>query len=724
MCTRIRKGIINPNYPGFQSLAYTLNEDNFDYSSENPSDDDEDSYVSESDDNEMKQRDKEPERPGDENGNSYDINGPAEEPSVHLNSTMDIPVVRSSPYHPPMMTTLESEEIFPSDSPYHRTQLITDGRKSPTLTTDMFGTEEQLEATVIYACTPPDIVLQHSYDHRSTVLGSYNELPNVTLELSNSQKPDLIPEQQSVEQRQLKNNHELDTLTKLDDHPEQDRSATTLEDEDENDTNEREEDEDENDMEHDDQDDRDIEGNRSPPSPAIELLQASVGQISIVNRDICTNLQQDTSLHSDTSLNDMTQCYGSLAEEEPLSEDSEHESDEGEFEYKRYNAEDTNNSYVTSPRDVPTSGDSGDSAGSSPGEVQYHLVDDCSNQTVQITRSRQSNDQSPTNHFHLLQHYSTPGTMDYHNNSTQLSHGLEHEINRNDYYGSLAGQFAQTANASGEFGRPNVAHSDRIANRDGTDCADARPSTLQLTRREANFSSYSAHTAGGDIQTSSYKEQKNPDANTRTLSTEMVVPARQFQKVPKVNPFCEALLQESDTCDFFTKQAKLQIEARMALCQAKDMAHMQMEFEKRSLPLSPVTRVIHTAVEKAGLSLAPDKRRLSRYYLTRLNVHQLQTILTELQGHAEVLNEELVELLMERDDLHISQDATLIDIEDLSRYLCAKEQTIIHAERQRKSHYWGSNRVVHHQQHPKQPSLPQPPIRSTCGTAIPAYRYH
>lgn len=29
--------------------------------------------------------------------------------------------------------------------------------------------------------------------------------------------------------------------------------------------------------------------------------------------------------------------------------------------------------------------------------------------------------------------------------------------------------------------------------------------------------------------------------------------------------------------DFFTKQARLQIQARMALAQAKDMAHMQME---------------------------------------------------------------------------------------------------------------------------------------------------
>uniref|UniRef100_A0A182RX42 SCHIP-1 domain-containing protein n=1 Tax=Anopheles funestus TaxID=62324 RepID=A0A182RX42_ANOFN len=727
MCTRIRKGIINPNYPGFQSLAYTLNEDNFDYSSENPSDDDEDSYVSESDDNEMKQRDKEPEQPGDENGNSYGDNSQVvEEGNVHPNSTIDIPVVRSNLYHPSMMTTsLESEEFFPSDSSYRRTRMhhITDGRNSPTLTTAMFDTEEQLETTLIYACTPPDIVLQHSYDHRSIGFGSSNELANVTLELSTSQKPDLIPEQQSVEQRSLKKNSELETLEKLNDHSEQDRSRASLTNVIGNVTNEKEDDVGEHDMEQDDQDDRDAEGNRSPPSPAIELLQA-VSQISIYPDDICSNLQPESSLHSDNLLNDR---YGSPTAGEVLSEDSEQESDEGEFEYKPYeDAEETRNSCVTSPRDVPASDDSGDSAGSSPGEVQYHLVDDCSNQTVQITRSRQTNDQSPTNPFHLLQHYSTSGTMDYHNNSTQLTNVLEHEINRNDYYSSLTGQSAQT-DPSGECGRQNGTHYGRIANRNETvsfnDYSDARPSTLQLTRREANFSSYSAHTAG-DIQTSSYKEKKNPDNNQRH-STDRVVPANQFQKVPKVNPFCEALLQENDTCDFFTKQAKLQIEARMALCQAKDMAHMQMEFEKRSLPLSPVTRVIHTAVEKAGLSLAPDKRRLSRYYLTRLNVHQLQTILTELQGHAEVLNEELVELLMERDDLHISQDATLIDIEDLSRYLCAKEQTIIHAERQRKSHYWSGNRVAHHQPpHPKQPSLPQPPIRSTCGTAIPAYRYH
>ncbi|XP_050068929.1 schwannomin-interacting protein 1 [Anopheles maculipalpis] len=721
MCTRIRKGIINPNYPGFQSLAYTLNEDNFDYSSENPSDDDEDSYVSESDDNEMKQSAKEPVEPGDENGNSYgDDNSQEDEQNLHVHSSIDIPIVRSTIYHPsPLTTALESGEIFPSsNSPYRHTRmhLIPTGCKSPTLTTSMFDTEEQLESTLIYACTPPDIVLQHSYDHRTGVNESFAEFAKISLELSNSQKPDLIPEQQSIvvrTERQLKKSNEID-------HQESDRLATTLTDEFQNVANEKNvEDENLADAMQDDH-----EGNRSPPSPAIEIVQA-VGQISITGSDICSNYQPQTSLPSDNMLDEMIECY-EPASDGALSEDSELESDEGELECKPYGDEESRNSYPTSPSDVPASDDSGDSAGSSPGEVQYHLVDDCSNQTVQITRSRQSNEHSPTNHFHLLHHYSTPGAMDYHNNPTHPV--LQHDAVRNDYYSSPGQTIAQTDHS--KFEQQNLAYSNRIANRDekatSYDYPEVRPSTLQLTRREANFSPHSAHVAS-NIQSASNKEKKNHEDN-QTLSSEMAVPVKQYQKVPKVNPFCEALLQENDTCDFFTKQAKLQIEARMALCQAKDMAHMQMEFEKRSLPLSPVTRVIHTAVEKAGLSLAPDKRRLSRYYLTRLNVHQLQTILTELQGHAEVLNEELVELLMERDELHISQDATLIDIEDLSRYLCAKEQTILHAERQRKSHYWNSsNRVVHHHQsHQKQPSLPQPPppIRSTYGTPIPAYRYH
>lgn len=41
-----------------------------------------------------------------------------------------------------------------------------------------------------------------------------------------------------------------------------------------------------------------------------------------------------------------------------------------------------------------------------------------------------------------------------------------------------------------------------------------------------------------------------------------------------------SVVDDSQGIDFFTKQARLQIEARMALAQAKDMAHMQMEVIK------------------------------------------------------------------------------------------------------------------------------------------------
>lgn len=51
------------------------------------------------------------------------------------------------------------------------------------------------------------------------------------------------------------------------------------------------------------------------------------------------------------------------------------------------------------------------------------------------------------------------------------------------------------------------------------------------------------------------------------------------QFVPAERPSTLALGPPTDPSDnnFFTHQARLQIEARMALAQAKDMAHMQME---------------------------------------------------------------------------------------------------------------------------------------------------
>lgn len=53
-----------------------------------------------------------------------------------------------------------------------------------------------------------------------------------------------------------------------------------------------------------------------------------------------------------------------------------------------------------------------------------------------------------------------------------------------------------------------------------------------------------------------------------------------------------------DEADFFARQARLQTEARMALAQAKEMAHMQMEVERQRLKQSPITEMVRSSLEK------------------------------------------------------------------------------------------------------------------------------
>lgn len=72
---------------------------------------------------------------------------------------------------------------------------------------------------------------------------------------------------------------------------------------------------------------------------------------------------------------------------------------------------------------------------------------------------------------------------------------------------------------------------------------------------------------------------------------------------------------------------------------------------------------------KVGIQMSSEKRRVSRQMLTDMNIAQLQIIVNDLHTHIENLNESLVHYLMERDELHMGQDAMLIDIEDLTRYL-------------------------------------------------------
>ncbi|XP_050088501.1 uncharacterized protein LOC126572855 [Anopheles aquasalis] len=698
MCTRIRKGIINPNYPGFQSLAYTLNEDNFYYSSENPSEDEEDSYVSESDDNEMKRRTDRTEN--DENGNTCDGSNGEDIPVSAVGVAVP-PIVPSSPSKscfrlsnnrsPLYASTNALSETHQYASPVRQPRLrhYSTDCSSPVLSTMAIMVDEKLDSyhrTGTYGCTPPDLVLQHSFDLRSITADSLNDDPlTAAVELSNAPRPDLIPERQL----QL-----LELENKKNDLLKQEYGgiggSERIEGQviDGNEADEKVEEEVEG------VESIDIEGNRTPPSPAVEIPHGRMDSVS--NSDSCsTNFLRNLSFSPDIMLEDESRCYDS-ATDDSLSDDSDHDTDEGVFEYRAYGGSETREHHLDRYPSPPLmdadmlTPDSGGSEGSSPGEVQYHLVDDCSHQTVQITRSRRSNDlhPSPTNQYQLLQQYASPSP------TAPIA------------VPGTTGMADHTPGA--DFAQPTSTKAI-----DDRNCEQDPARSASIYRKDAELSLEKPNSSGDDLDG---KNASIPEA---------AVPIRQYQKVPKVNPFCDVMFPETiDPCDFFTKQAKLQIEARMALCQAKDMAHMQMEIVKRSLPLSPMTKVVHTAVEKAGLALAADKRRLSRYYLTRLNVTQLQTILVELQSHAEVLNEELVQLLMERDDLHISQDATLIDIEDLSRYLCAKEQTIMHAERQRKAYHWKANRTAKYGMDGSMPSTRPLHDGDTTPSSATAYRYH
>ncbi|XP_040830807.1 schwannomin-interacting protein 1 isoform X4 [Ochotona curzoniae] len=62
------------------------------------------------------------------------------------------------------------------------------------------------------------------------------------------------------------------------------------------------------------------------------------------------------------------------------------------------------------------------------------------------------------------------------------------------------------------------------------------------------------------------------------------------------------------------------------------------------------------------------KRSLKPTDLRDMTIGQLQVIVNDLHSQIESLNEELVQLLLIRDELHTEQDAMLVDIEDWTRH--------------------------------------------------------
>ncbi|KAK9306448.1 hypothetical protein QLX08_002946 [Tetragonisca angustula] len=165
--------------------------------------------------------------------------------------------------------------------------------------------------------------------------------------------------------------------------------------------------------------------------------------------------------------------------------------------------------------------------------------------------------------------------------------------------------------------------------------------------------------------------------NSKQQQTQQMPVRPQVLSLPPLRlESCTSNSAPIDEADFFARQARLQTEARMALAQAKEMAHMQMEVERQRLKQSPITEMVRSSLEKVGVQLGEDRRRLSRVLLTELNVAQLQVVANDLHARIAALNEALVEGLLRRDDLHMEQDSMLVDVEDLTRYLGAKQESL------------------------------------------------
>lgn len=92
--------------------------------------------------------------------------------------------------------------------------------------------------------------------------------------------------------------------------------------------------------------------------------------------------------------------------------------------------------------------------------------------------------------------------------------------------------------------------------------------------------------------------------NSKQQQTQQQMPVRpQVLSLPPLRLESCSNSAPIDEADFFARQARLQTEARMALAQAKEMAHMQMEVERQRLKQSPITEMVRSSLEKVSFLL-------------------------------------------------------------------------------------------------------------------------
>ncbi|XP_051552847.1 schwannomin-interacting protein 1-like [Myxocyprinus asiaticus] len=130
---------------------------------------------------------------------------------------------------------------------------------------------------------------------------------------------------------------------------------------------------------------------------------------------------------------------------------------------------------------------------------------------------------------------------------------------------------------------------------------------------------------------------------------------------------------DTEDSEYWRLQRRLQKEARVALALARPMARMQVEVE-RQIQLHCRSPVADLLPHLPHISESLMKRNLRPVDMRDMSLGQLQVITNDLHSQIQGLNEELVQLLLMRDELHMEQDAMLVDVEDLTRHAHSQQR--------------------------------------------------
>jgi hypothetical protein len=137
------------------------------------------------------------------------------------------------------------------------------------------------------------------------------------------------------------------------------------------------------------------------------------------------------------------------------------------------------------------------------------------------------------------------------------------------------------------------------------------------------------------------------------------------RSMPVDNPTACSMLERDPTARFHSEVSRLQAAAQDNLLKARDKARVKIQDQ-----INTRQQNNQKLFSLVGL---PQFSKVNRRTISRLNVAQLQLIQNDYLSQIESLNEELVSLLVSRDELVMEQDAMLTDIQDLSEFTNLKK---------------------------------------------------